>query len=192
VRASSTIWVLKRNETIEAFDRQKFRGCLFRALRGGRRDAHWAGALAHAVECFLRRRRVRCLSSAAVLEMAVVALASVGRTASARNLEARHAARLKMRQRLTVRHGSGVRTAWSKDWLVRRAAAEWGLGRTGARVLAGQIEQNLIARDGREVSRARVVQMLAQYVSAYGLTSRQATAGAEADDAPARQAPRPV
>jgi len=192
VRASSTIWVLKQNGTIEAFDRQKFRGCLLRALRGDRRDADWAGALAQAVACFLRRRRIRCLSSAAVLEMAVVALASVGMRASAEALESRHAARLKMRRHLTVRHASGVRTAWSKDWLVRRAAAEWGLGRTGARILAGHVENDLIAGGHRDVTRTRVVQMLAEVAGAYGLATPGPTAGAQAADAPARQASQSI
>jgi hypothetical protein len=163
------VFVLKHDGTFEPFDRQKLRACLLRVLPAPREDFHFAEALSIAIRCYLRGRRIRCLSSAAVLEMALTVLRAVGLTGAAAELESQHAARLQGRSRLTIHHNDGRRTAWSKEWLARQAASRWGLGRTAARILAGQIERELIRQDVRDVGRAELMQMLAVNAAAYGL-----------------------
>jgi len=126
--------------------------------------------LSAAVGQYLRRRGVRCLTSAAVLEMVLTTLRISGLGRVGAELERRHAARLGMRNRLILDHGSGVRTAWSKDWLVRRLCSRWALGRAAARILAGEIELELLGMDLEEIHRNEVVAMLTERVAACGLT----------------------
>ena len=68
------IFVLKDDGTSERFEPAKLRGCLLRVLEAGGEDLRCARALSAAVGCYLVRRRIRCLSSAAVFEMALTAL----------------------------------------------------------------------------------------------------------------------
>ena len=70
-----------------------------------------------------------------------------------------------------MHHGSGTRTAWSKDWLVRQGCSQWGLGRAAARILAGQVEQTLVRRRTRDVSRSAVMKMLSSRLADYGLAA---------------------
>ena len=170
--------MLKRDGGAEAFDRAKLRGCLLRVLPAGRADVYFADALAEGIACYLRRGGVRCVSSAAILEMVLTVLRAVGMGAPTAALERRHAARLALRATLVIRHDRGRRTAWSKDWLVRQACSRWGLGRTAARIVAGQIEQSLLRRPPRDLSRSAVMKMLTARVADYGLAARQAPAPA--------------
>ena len=54
---------------------------------------------------YLHRRRVRCITSAALLEMVLTTLRISGLADVASELERRHAARLSMRSRLVLDHG---------------------------------------------------------------------------------------
>ncbi len=171
---SGTISVVKRDGTVEPFDLCKLRGCLLRILPDGRGDLYLAGALAEGIECYLRRRGLRCLSSAAVLEMVLTVLGGMGLTAAAEGLERHRAARLALRHRLTVSHHGRMRTAWSKGWLVRRTRSQWGLGRAAARIVAGEVEQSLVRRGARDVGRSDVMAMLEARLAAYGFAAKQA------------------
>jgi len=119
------IRVLKRDGTSEPFDRYKLRGCLLGLLRSLGEDPWHGEVLSSAVEQYLRRRGILCITSAALLEMVLTTLRISGLGRAGAELERRHAARLAMRARLILVHGAGVRTAWSKDWLVRRLCSRW-------------------------------------------------------------------
>jgi transcriptional regulator NrdR family protein len=179
VVCSGKIHVLKRDGTIEPFDPFKLCGCLLRALPHRERSVFRAGALSEAVGCYLLRRGLRCVSSAALLEMALTALRAVGLTGGAWRLEQRHALRSTMRSRTTFCHGRHQPSAFSKEWLVKYACRRWSVGRTVARILAGQIEQHLIQSGAREVSRSDIMNMLGWLAGAYGLATpfRAAAAG---------------
>jgi len=168
------IRVLKRDGTSEPFDRYKLRGCLLGLLRSLGEDPWHGEVLSSAVEQYLRRRGILCITSAALLEMVLTTLRISGLGRAGAELERRHAARLAMRARLILVHGAGVRTAWSKDWLVRRLCSRWRLGRAAARILAGEIELELLGRGGGEIRRKDVVAMLAQRVAACGLADHVA------------------
>jgi len=173
------IRVLKRDGTIERFDPHKLRGCLLRVLPVGDGRVYVSGALSAAVRQHILRREPRCVSSAAILEMALAALRAANLTAAAERLEREHTARSEMRTKLTVSCRDGGLMAWSKDWVVRFAEERWSLGRTAARILAGRVEHQLMRRSARRVERKKVINMLARLVSAYGLaTSSPAGAGA--------------
>jgi hypothetical protein len=130
--------------------------------------AYAADALSSAISCYLLRRRQRCVSSAALLEMTLVALRTVKMDEAADRLEQAHARRVGMRAHLVVQHQAGC-TAWSKDWLTQHARQHWSLGRTVARILAGQVEQELTRRSSSRVRREQVLAMLAERVEQYGL-----------------------
>ena len=105
MKGSRTIFVLKRDGSVEPFDKNKLRACLLRVLPPHEGCADRALALASAVRCYLLRRRERCATSAAVLEMVMAALRAVNLPLTAERLEEWHSARLSMRNRLTLRHG---------------------------------------------------------------------------------------
>ncbi|MHC4716943.1 MAG: ATP cone domain-containing protein [Planctomycetota bacterium] len=165
------ICVLKRDGTSEPFDRYKLRGCLLGLLKSLGEELWHAEVLSSAVGQYLRRRGIRCITSAALLEMVLTALRISGLGDVGGELERRHRARLGMRNRLVLDHGSGVRTAWSKDWLVGRLRARWGLGRAAARVLAGEVELDLMARGSTRIGREEVARMLTERVASCGLAA---------------------
>ncbi len=183
---SGTISVLKRDGTIEPFDRLKLRGCLLRAM-GSRREAYLADVIAAGVECYLRRQRTRCVTSPAVLEMVLAVLGRLEMHPAKAALEGRHAARLRLRDRLTLHHTADTRTAWSKDWLVHQGRSHWHLGRAAARILAGEIEQRLMQRGALEADRQDIIRMLARDVAAWGLTDVEAQPAAVSGGGGARR-----
>jgi hypothetical protein len=170
------ISVLKRDGSIEPFDRLKLRGCLLRALPSCGEEYYLAEALSAAIECYLHRIGRRCVSSAALLEMALEALCSANQDPSARRLEHRHRRRLAMRNALHIRHGQ-ARTAWSKQWLAQLASARWELSRPAARIVAGDVEEHLLTHPRRHLSRRQALLLLDEAMSAYGL-AETATAAA--------------
>jgi len=172
------ICVLKRDGSIELFDRHKLRGCLLRAVHLPGNDYPVADALASAVECYLHRRGVRCVTSAAVLEMSLTALEAAGLPEARAKLEARHGDRQVLRGRLSIRHANGARSAWSKNWLVHQACRQWGLQRATARIFAGQVEDALMARTAPEIGRSAALRLLARALAAYGLAGPEQPAPA--------------
>lgn len=172
---SGKISVVKRDGSIEPFDRLKLRGCLLRVLPSGSEEYYLSEALSAAIECYLRRLGRRCVSSPALLEMTLQALCSANQDPSALRLEHRHRRRLEMRSALQVRHGHS-RTAWSKQWLAQLAAARWELSRPAARIVAGDVEERLLARPRRHLSRKAVLGMLDEAMQAYGLAETPAAA----------------
>lgn len=170
---SGKISVVKRDGSIEPFDRFKLRGCLLRVLPPGAEEFYLAGALSSAIECYLRRLGRRCVSSAALLEMTLQALCSANQDPSALALEHRHRRRLEMRNALQVRHGRS-HIAWSKQWLAHLAATRWELSRPAARIVAGDVEERLLARPRRHLSRKAVLAMLDEALQAYGLAETPA------------------
>jgi len=174
------IRVSKRDGTIEPFQRWKLRCCLLRVVGPQTPDGFWADALSAAVQCYIRRRGLTCVSSAAVLEMALTALRAVCLEDSARRLEQWHTARARMRGRLRLYHQDGRATNCTKQWLVEHLCKRWSLRRTTARILAGQLEKRLIRAGTDSLTRSEVLGMLERLVSAYGLvqTHPSPTAGA--------------
>jgi len=146
---------------------------MLRAMRAADEDLHVGEALAHAVHCYVLRRGLHCVSSGAILEMVLTVLQAAGLDQAKTHLERRHAARLALRGDLRLHHDNGVCTAWSKEWLVRQARSQWGLGRDTARILAGLVEQSLLRRRTRHLSRSAAIEMLARTGAAYGLVTAQ-------------------
>ena len=166
---SGTIRIVKRDGTQEPFDAGKLATSMFQGMRqtSGRYCDAWQ--LAEAIESHLRRRKNRRTSSDAVFEMAVEVLRRSGFTTAGYVLQAHRSWRLLRRQRLQVRHEGGRATLWDKSWLSQLAQGSWFLAPTTGRILAGQIEQILLAAEIKVVPRQDVVEMLNELVVQYGL-----------------------
>lgn len=166
---SWTIHVQKRDGRAERFDAQKLAGAIWRGMRGAQRSYRNARDLAAAIEIYLVRTHVRCISSAALFEMSVKVLRRVGLGATADAAEAHHARRRKLRRRLRVRHDGGEVTLWDKSWLVALACCGWNVSQATARILAGHIEDELLTDAPRALARREVLDLLNVRVAQWGL-----------------------
>lgn len=165
------ISVIKRDGSTEGFERLKVRSCLMRALAGEIDGLYQADVLSSALEFYLHRRKLRCISSPALMEMVLTALKAAGQKRAARRMERFHARRMGLRGRLVLHHGFGPPTAWSKEWLAHHARSLYDLGATAARILAGDVELQLLRRRRREIGRGEVMRMLHREAQAFGLTA---------------------
>lgn len=168
---SRTICVVKRDGTVERFDRFKLRACLLRVLPAGIDGAYGADALSSAIGCYMQHRNVRCTTSAAVFEMALTALRTVHMHEQVQLLEEWHSARQTLRNSLHLEHQPGRRTRWSKQWLVQQARHQWDLGRPAARVLAGLLEKRLMLLAPRVIKRDQALAQLTKLAEAFGLAA---------------------
>jgi len=169
VDGSRTIRVIKRDGSREPFDVPKLAGAMFRAMRQTTGRYYDAWQLALAIELYVDRCGWSCVSSAAVLEMTVKVLHRSALHAAGDLLEAHGFHRRTERRRLRVCHGQGKVTGWDKSWLGELAERSWFLSRTTARILAGKVEEDLLA-DGRSVvGRQEVLDRLNERVVACGL-----------------------
>lgn len=166
---SRRISVVKRDSSIEPFDRNKLRSCLLRALMPSPKAIEYAEVVSSAVRRFLVRRSQRCISSAALLEMALTALRAAGLAEAAASMEQAHARRNSLRSQLRLHHDQGPPSAWSKSWLAQHARRDCRVSRNVARFLAGQVEQHLLAAGQPDVSRESAMQALGQIAAEYGL-----------------------
>lgn len=169
VKGSRTIRVTKRDGSEEPFDRQKLTGAMWRAMEGRGGSFELAGRLAGAIETYLTCRRRAGTTSAALFEMTVKVLRAVRLCAACEAIEAHQAWRAARRRRLLISHDGPRMTLWDKSWLAEHARRSWHLSRPAARLLAGEVETALLARDGRVVSRREVVGLLNAQVAWFGL-----------------------
>ncbi|HUT61945.1 MAG TPA: ATP cone domain-containing protein [Phycisphaerae bacterium] len=163
------IRVLKRDGSVEDFHRRKLAGCMWRAMEqtsGRYRDAV---ELSVAIQVYLRRRGCRCVSSAAVLEMAVKVLRRVRLGEAADLLEEHHTWRDCVRRGLVVKHDDGRVTCWDKSWLAELVCRSWGLLPGTGRIIAGELEAELLATVRGAVARRQVVDGMNSLVVAFGL-----------------------
>ncbi len=166
---SRTIRVLKRDGSEEGFDRLKLASAMWRSMR--RTDGKYRDALelATAVEMFLDRRGRRRVASNVLFEMALKVLRRCRLTLAAGAMERHRWRRQKARAALRLRHGGGEVTEWEKAWLAEWARRSWLLTRTTARILAAEVEAELLAARRGQVDRLEVLDMLDRHVAAYGL-----------------------
>lgn len=167
---ATVIQIRKRDGTVEDFSPLKLAGSTYRAIQpfGGRQCD--AASLSGAVCAFLRRGGgARSISSAAVFEMVLKVMRRVGFFDAAEAMEVHHAWRQARRAKMRVIHDGGRVTAWEKAWLSSLAERGWHLSRTVARIIAGQIEHDLLTARTSVVTRAAALDMLNEHVAALGL-----------------------
>lgn len=169
VNGSGTIRVIKRNGSVEDFDRRKIAGALYRAMEDTEGTFHDACELAWAIEIYLQRRECPCVSSAAVLEMGLKVLHRVCLSDAADALEDHHADRARRRRWFRVDHDCGTVVVWDKTWVCEMARVCWHVSPTTSRILAGEVEKCLLQRPSGRAARREIVDLLNQCVAAFGL-----------------------
>jgi hypothetical protein len=141
------IRVLKRDRSVEDFDPQKLSASMSKAMlavrRGGLREAR---DLAIAIGIYLARSECRCISSAAILEMAIKVLHRAGMGGAAVAMESHHFWRAGARRRLRLCHESGRASAWNKSWLRELATRIWNISPVTAAILADEVERELLSQ----------------------------------------------
>lgn len=177
---SRTIRVSKRDGSEEGFDRLKLASSMWRAMRltdGQYRDAC---ELASAIELYMERRGRRRVGSNVLFEMALKVLrrCRLGKAAGA--MERHRWCRQKARARLRLRHEGGEVTEWEKAWLAEWARRSWLVSRTTARILAAEVEAELLAGSRLHVDRREALDLLDRRVSEYGLADAVPAGLAEA------------
>ena len=163
------IRVLKRDGQAEEFDSLKLASAIWRAMGAGRDTYSQALYFADAVRFYLLRGRQVCVSSAALFEMCVKLLQYVGQPLAAQQMQEHRSCRLARRRELRIRHERGELTLWEKGWLSEFAQRSWRLSNRTARILAGQVETELLRGAAREVSRQEIIDRLNEITAAFGL-----------------------
>jgi YD repeat-containing protein len=147
VNGSRTVRILKRDGTSEDFHSHKLAGSIARGMRscgeGSYRDAV---DLAGAISIYVRQGwQCPCISSPAVFEMTLKVLRHVQFTAAADAMEAYRLQRTSSRRLIRIAHADGRVTHWDKGWLARIGAQSWKIGPGTARIIAAEVEQELLA-----------------------------------------------
>lgn len=166
---SRKVRVVKRDGSREFFNRSKLGVALWRGIQHTTGTYDHARQLAKAIELYLIRTDQRRISSAALFEMGMKVLRRVGLDEAGEVLEGHRAWRRLRRLRLKVRQEGGRMTFWDKSWLAEFIARSWHLSRATARILAGQIELELLAGPARVVDRQAVIDLLNDRVLQFGL-----------------------
>jgi len=166
---SRTIRVVKRDGSVERFDPAKLASSIWRVMQVEKGCFNHARQLAEAIGAHLVRRSGPRSSSRAVFEMTVKALRYVGLSLSADLMERHRSWRQNRRNRLQVRHENGMVTLWDKAWLKEFTVRSWHISPRAARIIATEVEQQLLSANRNIVLRQEVLEMLNCAMAEYGL-----------------------
>jgi len=169
VDGSGKIQVCKSDSTEESFDVHKLAASMFSAMQGTRGRFYDATQLAIAIGIYLKRNSWLTVTSDTLAQLAVKVLNRCRLSEAGSAMADYRRNRRVRRRRLQVRHEGGRVTMWDKAWLSPWAQRSWLLSRTTGRILAGQVERELLGSDAVEVSRLDVLDMLNRRVEEYGL-----------------------
>jgi hypothetical protein len=170
VNGSRTIRVAKRDGTFEPFDRAKLGAAMYRVMQDGEDTFSEAGEVALAIDIYLDQRGWSTVSSAAVFEMVLKTFRRIGMDLPAAIMETHHTWRARRRRCLKVIYPDGRTARWDKGWLVKLICSSWHLGGTAGRILAGDIEIQLLESDTVGlIGRNDLIEQINALVSACGL-----------------------
>ncbi len=164
-----TTRVRKRDGSLERFDSRKLAAAIWRAMRNPDDRYRDAWNLAEAIRIHLARKRVRTIAGGAIFEMTLRVLQRVRFDDAAEELAEQRYRRCAARARLRLRIGE--RTApWDKTLLIRHARRRWRLSRSAARLLAGEVERDLLENaPGPDLPDTEVLEALDRRVAEFGL-----------------------
>jgi len=169
VDGSGKIQVCKSDSTEEAFDVRKLAGSMFCAMQETRGRHYDAMQLAIAIGLYLKQTSWLTVTSDALAELAIKVLNRCQLAEAAMAMAQYRQNRAIGRSRLQVRQEGGQVTLWDKAWLSSWAQRSWLVSRNTGRILAGQVERELLKSGLAEVSRVDVLDMLNRRVAEYGL-----------------------
>jgi hypothetical protein len=163
------VHIQKRDGQWEPFDRRKLAAAMWRAMPPASGRYLDVCDLAAAIEIYLQRKDRHSITSRAVFEMTLKVLRRAGFCEAAEGME-EYALRRSLRRRaVTVLHAGGRCTCWNKHWLVEKVRTSWNLSRPVSRIIAGQVEDEVLARRCRQVVRDELMMLLNRRVSQFGL-----------------------
>lgn len=166
---SGKIQVCKSDSTEEAFDVCKLAASMFIAMQETRGRHYDATQLAIAIGIYLRRSSWLTVTSEALAELAAKVLNRCQLSEAGSAMVDYRRNRAIRRSKLQVRHEGGSVTMWDKAWLSSWTQRSWLVSRNTSRILAGQVEGELLESGDSEVSRLDVLDMLNRRVAEYGL-----------------------
>ncbi|MHC4982193.1 MAG: ATP cone domain-containing protein [Planctomycetota bacterium] len=166
---SWTIRVIKRDGCEEDFDAAKLAASIHLAMLQSEGTFHDASHLALAARIYLARSGVKRISSAAMMEMVMKALRCMGMAPAAAAMDAYHAWRCWRRGRIRIVHEGGQTTLCDKGWLSELACRSWNLSQRTGRIMAAEVERDLLAGNRDELWRDEVQDMINWCVAAFGL-----------------------
>ena len=146
MNGSRTVRILKRDGSSEVFHSSKLAGSIFRGMRtSGEGSYPDAIDLAVAIGIYVQQGcQCPCVSSSAVFEMTLKVLRHVQFIAAADAMENYRVWRTSRRRQLRITHADGRVTHWDKGWLARVGAQSWKIGPGTARIIAADVEQELL------------------------------------------------
>ena len=167
------IMITKRDGQLEPFDVAKPRRCLTAAMRDSSHDEHFADVLARAVEFHLFAWPKTSLPTTDYVSRCLqTALTQTGMEEVAEQLIRHHRLRTTRRRNLSVLDSRSSRlnlTRWRKGAVARTLERRYGLSHSVARILAGEIEQRVLALSYTVVSTALIAEVLRNELLAWGL-----------------------
>jgi hypothetical protein len=171
---TDAIIVAKRDGSFEPFRAAKLRRCLTLAMRSCHCDiVQVANALVEAVACHLRGwTGAEPPTSAYLYHCARTVLRQTGLGEAARRLASHRRRRVAQRRRVRVfdprRLGDGAQP-WRKALVVTALEHRYGLTRSVARILAGEVEARVFALRYRLIARPLVDELIRNELAAWGL-----------------------
>ena len=162
------IQVLKRDGAVEPFSADRLRACLWRVLRCGDQGNLLPRLLCEAIAIHLRRRGTAKVSSAALFEMALLALRETDQPAAADALEEHRRWRHQARRTLWLIGEDGRRRPWDRGWLTARLQSRWAISRPAARAIGGILESELLGQ-ADPLPAQRLDDLIDERVENYGL-----------------------
>jgi transcriptional regulator NrdR family protein len=169
MNGSGTVRVIKRDGGIELFCARKLAGSIWRAMQATSGRYRDANDLAEAIRIFLTRSERRCVSSGVLLEMILKVLQRADLVNVAGAMEAYRDWRSLRREQIQVVYEDGKTACWDRRWLAEIAARSWNVSPTTARIVAGQIERDLLEDERTCISRDSILHRLNTRMAELGL-----------------------
>ncbi len=177
MKRTRQIVITKRDGTLERFSFAKLTNCLATAMRGQAYDPRLAEPLARAVAMHLQDwADPKPPTSGYIYRCVRSVLRQTGLGEVAEDLASHRRRRSTRRRRIRVlgtdpaqRRGA----SWQKAALVETLQHRYGIRHSVARVLAGQIEQQVFALDYRVISKTFMAELVRNEVLAWGLADEQ-------------------
>jgi len=143
---------------------------MYKVMRGGTETFSEAGEVALAIDIYLHQRGWSTVSSAAVFEMVLKTFRRIGMDLPAAIMETHHTWRVRRRRGMKVRYPDGRTALWDKGWLVKLICSSWRLSGPAGRMLAGDIETQILEADTVGlIGRNDLIEQVNALVAAYGL-----------------------
>ncbi len=169
MNGSWKIDVIKRDGSREPFRVEKLAAVLWRVGMQHGREYSESFDQACAIRIYLKRTDEREISSAELLGLVFKAMYRMKLPEGVVLVGLHSSLRSRHRNAMRVIHGNGSCVAWDKSWLAQVAERMWNISPTVSRIIAGEVEADLLEHECALVRRDVVIEILNTKVSEFGL-----------------------